>query len=319
MRDILKLDGHNCSLKEATGLTKLKYKPVQTFTVQKNHFFGELYKAAINQYPGKAVIAFGGSTGTITINRLLAEQFADAGIDVMIIEYHGKEGLPEDLLDQPVEVVGYAAEWLRKAGYKKIGVWGISMGTCLAVLAAVHFPDLISCAVLVSPMHMVTQAEKKNDSGVRDGSAFALYGKPFPYAKWNMDSKAFNRRYFMDCLKHRDLYSRGIIEEAYQNNIEDAALLPVEKIKGSILFISGCQDGMCPASESSRFMMNRLEAHDFLYPHEHLEYTHLGHFILPFKPYVSKLLIAERKYPKECDAERAQAWKSTLDFLHNKW
>ena len=101
-------------------MTKLKYKPVQTFTVQKNHFFGELYKAAINQYPGKAVIAFGGSTGTMTINRLLAEQFADAGIDVMIIEYHGKEGLPEDLLDQPVEVVGYAAEWLRKAGYKKI-------------------------------------------------------------------------------------------------------------------------------------------------------------------------------------------------------
>ncbi len=310
---------NNWRFKEAIGLKRLKYKPVQTFTVQKNKFFGEFYKAAMNKYPGKAIIAFGGSTGTMTINRMLAEEFADAGIDVMIIEYHGKEGLPEDLLNQPVEVVGYAADWLRKAGYKKIGVWGISMGTCLAVLAAVNFPDLISCVILVSPMHMVTQAEKQNDGGVLDGSAFALYGKPFPYAKWNMDSKSFNRRYFRDCLKHRDLYSRGIIEEAYQNNKDEAALLPVENIRGSVLFISGRRDGMCPASESSRFMMNRLEAHAFLYPHEHLDYSHLGHFILPFKPYVSKLLIAERKYPKECDAERARVWKLTLDFLRNKW
>ncbi len=300
-------------------MKKLKYEAEKTFTVQKDRFFGEFYKACENTYPGKAVIAFGGSAGTMLINRMLAEQFTDAGIDVMIIEYHGKEGLPEDLLDQPVESVAYAAEWLKKAGYEKIGVWGISMGTCLAVLAAANFPDLISCAVLVSPMHMVTQAEKKNDSGVREGSAFALYGKPFPYAKWNMDTKTFNRRYFRDCLKHRDLYSRGIIEEAYQNNTEDAALLPAEKINGSVLFISGRQDGMCPASESSQFMMNRLEAYNFPYPHEHLDYLHLGHFILPFKPFISKLLLAERKYPKECDAERTQAWSSTLDFLRNKW
>jgi len=300
-------------------LKKLKYKPIQTFTVHDNKFFGEFYKAELNRYPGKAIIAFGGSTGTMLINRMLAEQFANAGIDVMIIEYHGQEGLPDDLLNQPVEVVGYAAEWLKNAGYKKIGLWGISMGTCLAVLAAANFPDFISCAVLVSPMHMVTQAEKKNDSGVREGSAFALYGKPFPYAKWNMDTKAFNRRYFRDCLKHRDLYSRGIIENAYRNNTEEAALLPVEKINGSVLFISGHQDGMCPASESSVLMMDRLKANEFQYPFEHFDYEHLGHFILPFKPYISKLLIAERKYPKECDAERAEAWKVTLSFLQNKW
>ncbi len=300
-------------------MKRLKYKAVKTFSVQKDGFFGEFYKARENTYPGKAVIAFGGSTGTMLMNRMLAEQFADAGIDVMIIEYHGKEGLPEDLLNQPVEVIGYSAEWLKKAGYEKIGVWGISMGTCLAVLAAANFPDLISCAVLVSPMHMVTQAEKKNDSGVLEGSAFALYGKPYPYAKWNMDTKTFKRRYYRDCLEHRDLYSRGIIEEAYQNNDEEAAILPVEEIMGSVLFISGRQDGMCPASESSQFMLKRLEAKNFSYPHEHLDYLHLGHFILPFKPYVSRLLIAERKYPEECDAERAQAWNSTLDFLRNRW
>ena len=100
-------------------MKKLKYKPIQTFTVHDNKFFGEFYKAELNRYPGKAIIAFGGTTGTMLINRMLAEQFANAGIDVMIIEYHGQEGLPDDLLNQPVEVVGYAAEWLKNAGYKK--------------------------------------------------------------------------------------------------------------------------------------------------------------------------------------------------------
>jgi len=300
-------------------MEKLRYSPVRTFTVKDDGFFGEFYKASDNRYPGKAVIAFGGSAGTGMINRLLAQSFADAGMDVMIIEYHGKEGLPVDLFEQPVESVGHAARWLRSQGYGRVGVWGISLGTCMAVLAAAEFPDLISCAVLVSPMHMVTQAEKKNDSGVLDGSSFALYGKPYPYARWNMDSKEFNRRYLRDCLKHRDLYSRGIIEKAYAENTEEAALLPVEKINGSVLFISGEQDGMCPASESSRYMMERLDGHGFPYPHRHLDFQHLGHFILPFKPIVSKLLIAERRYPAECDAERAEAWKATLEFLQNEW
>ncbi len=301
------------------SLKKLKYKPVRTFNVREDRFFGELYKAPVNRYPGKAIIAFGGSTGTMLLMRMLAEAFADAGIDVMIIEYHGQEGLPADLWNQPVEVVGYAAEWLKKAGYEKIGLWGISMGTCLAVLAAANFQELISCVILVSPMHMVTQAEKRNDSGVLDGSAFALHGKPFPYARWNMDTKTFNHRYHIDCLKHRDLYSRGIIEEAYKNNDDEKALLPVEKIRGSVLFISGQQDGMCPAFESSELMVKRLEDHRFPYNYKHLSYEHLGHFILPFKPYATKLLIAERKYPKQCDAERTRAWKETLKFMKTEW
>lgn len=300
-------------------MKKLKYSAVRTFSVREDGFFGEFYRAPHNLYPGKAIIAFGGSMGTMLLNRMLAERFADAGIDVVILEYHGREGLPEDLLNQPVEAVGCAARWLRGAGYEKIGVWGISMGTCLAVLAAAEYPELISCAVLISPMHMVTQAEKKNDSGVCEGSAFALHGKPYPYAKWNMDTKTFNRRYYTDCLKHRDLYSRGIIEEAYNNNTDEGAFLPVEKIRGSVLFISGKQDGMCPASESSKYMMERLKAHGSLYPREHLDFEHLGHFILPFKPYATKLLAAERKYPKECDAERVQAWNGTLDFLRERW
>ena len=134
-------------------------RPEKSFRVKTDGFYGDFYRASHNSYTGKALIAFGGSAGTKQINRLLAGSFCDAGMDVMVIEYHGQEGLPKDLQNQPVETVELAAKWLKGAGYRKIGVWGISMGTCLAVLAAAEFPDLISCVVLVSPMHMVTQAK----------------------------------------------------------------------------------------------------------------------------------------------------------------
>ena len=294
-------------------------RPEKSFRVKTDGFYGDFYRASHNSYTGKALIAFGGSAGTKQINRLLAGSFCDAGMDVMVIEYHGQDGLPKDLQNQPVETVELAAKWLKGAGYRKIGVWGISMGTCLAVLAAAEFPDLISCVVLVSPMHMVTQAEKRNDSGVCDGSAFALNGKPYPYAKWNMDTKTFNRRYHRDCIKQRDLYCKGIIEDAYRKNTDPAALLPVQNMKASVLLISGEKDGMCPAKESSRIMMRTMEEHSYPYTHKHLNYEHLGHFILPFKPIVSFLLRAERENPKACNEERAEAWEATQDFLKNEW
>ena len=80
-------------------------RPEKSFRVKTDGFYGDFYRASHNSYTGKALIAFGGSAGTKQINRLLAGSFCDAGMDVMVIEYHGQEGLPKDLQNQPVETV----------------------------------------------------------------------------------------------------------------------------------------------------------------------------------------------------------------------
>lgn len=117
--------------------------------------------------------------GLFLLCQMMAEKFVDAGMNVMILAYHGEEGLPEDLKDQPIDVVESAALWLRGQGFEKIGLWGISMGGAFALLAATLRPDLISCVVAVSTAEMNTQAEKKNDKGLLEGAPSAGMGNLF--------------------------------------------------------------------------------------------------------------------------------------------
>ena len=137
--------------------------------MERNGFYGEYYRAKDNAFPDKCMIAFGGSVGKFLLSQMMAWEFAAAGMDVLILAYHGEPGLPKLLKDQPVDVIEKAAMWLKE--------------------------------------------------------------------------------------------------------------------------------------------------HAFPYRFESRIYPHLGHFILPVRPYSSALFLSERKYKKECAAERKQSWEDTLAFL----
>ena len=284
-----------------------------------NGFCGAYYKSRKTYSNNKSLIILGGSSGSRISVMPVAAYFLKRGFDLILLDYHGRKGLPKHLKDQPVEVVARAAKWLKNKGFGKIGIYGISMGTCLAVLAAANFPELISCLVLVSPMYMVTQAERKNDSGILDGSSFALYGKPFPYAKWNMSSLKFNLTYYRDCLKHRDLYCKNILEKAYRECDDRRAILPVEKTRASILFVSGSLDGMIPTDKTCKIFMKTLDKNSYPYPHRHLNFTHLGHAILPLRSPVLKVFRSERMFPNEDFEEKKRAYREIVGFLKNEW
>lgn len=284
-----------------------------------NGFCGAYYKSRKTYSNNKSLIILGGSSGSRISVMPVAAYFLKRGFDLILLDYHGRKGLPKHLKDQPVEVVARAAKWLKNKGFGKIGIYGISMGTCLAVLTAANFPELISCLVLVSPMYMVTQAERKNDSGILDGSSFALYGKPFPYAKWNMSSLKFNLTYYRDCLKHRDLYCKNILEKAYRECDDRRAILPVEKTRASILFVSGSLDGMIPTDKTCKIFMKTLDKNSYPYPHRHLNFTHLGHAILPLRSPVLKVFRSERMFPNEGFEEKKRAYREIVGFLKNEW
>jgi len=86
-------------------------------------------------------------------------------------------------------------------------------------------------------------------------------------------------------------------------------------INGPILVLGGALDSMCPMEETVGHFRAQLEAHRFAHPFESRIYPHLGHFALPVRPYSSPLLAAERRYQRECAAERAESWRDTLRFL----
>ncbi len=293
--------------------------PNKEFSMKTDGFSGIFYKSPYKGTKNKVLIILCGSSGGRISMVPVAGYFSKRGLDCMIVDYYGRDGLPKDLKNMPVEVVGNAAEWLRNEGYKKVGVYGISMGTVIATLAAAAFPELISCLILVSPMYMVTQAEKRNDSGVLDGSSFALYGKPYPYAKWGMSSLKFNLTYYRDCLIHRDLYCKNIVERAYSNCEDTRAILPVEKARASILFVSGSLDSMIPTDDTCRKFMKILDENDYPYTHKHLNYEHLGHAIVPFRSPVLKAFRSERMFPVKGDKEKKQSYREITRFLKYNW
>lgn len=299
---------------------KPKYKPQQTFSIAKDGFFGEYYPATGEKFKGKSLIIFGGSAGLFLLTQVLACMFVDEGMSTMAIAYHGEEGLPKALKDQPVDVVEKAAQWLKNKGCEKVGVWGISMGGCLALLAGSLMPDLISCVVSVAPLEMVSQAEGENDKHLTRGSAFSWHGKSLPYMKYvPSDPKEWSRKYHRDSWKHKELWSRDILINSYAANDNPEAVIKIWNIKGPILLQGSVHDSMCPDEETIRRMEKQLSDHNFAYPVETHIYPHISHLILPLKPYSTKLFRAERKDPEGCAQDRIDSWNDTLRFLEEKW
>ena len=290
-----------------------RVKPEQTFTMDRDGFFGEYCRAEENAFPGKCVIAFGGSVGKFLLSQMMAWEFAASGMDTLILAYHGEPGLPKLLKDQPVDVIERAALGLKARGYEKIGLWGVSMGGCLALLAGSLLPELISCVVASAPMEMVPQAE--DNKRPIPGSAFSFHGEPLPFVRYVPDGAAWKRAFLRETLRHGEPYTLDLLRTAYAQNDEPEAVIKIWNINGPILVLGSELDSMCPDAETIGRYRGQLEAHGFPHRFESRVYPYLGHFILPVRPYSSALFRSERKYKKECAAERKQSWEDTLAFL----
>lgn len=280
-------------------------------------FFGELMVPEEDRFPHRCMIVFGGSAGSFLLTQLVGDCFMDAGLSAMLIAYHGEEGLPSLLKDQPVDVIEHAAEYLLSHGYEKAGVWGISMGGELALLAGSLLPDLISCVVSIAPLQMVMQAE---DNKVPiAGSSFSFHGKPLPYVNYVPSDKAWKKKLMLETIKHHEPYTRQLLLDAYHNDHDENAEIKVENIHGPILLLGSALDSMCPDEETITALTQRLKEKGFPYPCNSIIYPHLSHYITPIRPLSARMFKAERKYPAECRQERKQSFEDTLTFLKESW
>jgi uncharacterized protein len=58
------------------------------------------------------------------------------------------------------------------------------------------------------------------------------------------------------------------------------AAIPVERINGAVLFVTGTADGVWPCSEMADAAIDRLRRHRFAFAIEHARYEAAGHAIL---------------------------------------
>jgi pimeloyl-ACP methyl ester carboxylesterase len=75
----------------------------------------------------------------------------------------------------------------------------------------------------------------------------------------------------------------------------DRPEIPVERINGAVLLISGRDDEVWPSTEMADAIMTRFRRHRFAHRFVHLAYDHAGHGI--GRPFTSTMELDSRRHP----------------------
>ena len=288
------------------------------FRVKTDGFFGELFVPDEDKYPEKALICFSGSDGGIELARTLAGVFQSQGLTTLALAYVMEEGLPQQFHCIPIDYLEAAAKRLHDMGYNKVGLWGISKGAELALLAGSLLPGLVNAVVAVAPMNTVCQgfAKERGISFVK-GSSWSFHGEEIPYSSYGMEKFPLGSILWKS-VKIMDVTMYDLYLPLVQNPNPDA-VIKAEKITGPVLLISSKMDNMWPSEAAAKQIMKRLKDNNFTYDYQHLSYDYGGHMFVPMEFGQTKMFKGDRGKNKEPGLQaRLDSLTKTLEFV-SQW
>lgn len=278
-------------------------------------FTGLLFQPA-GEGSRPAVIAFGGSGGGLGPAAAWAPALASRGITTLALAFFGSPGLPDDLVEIEVEVVGRAIARLRDLlgdPPTRITVMGQSRGSELALLAGTFFEE-VSAVVIFSGSGLVWSALARG--GPIDRPAWTFGGRAIPYMVHGGERPAQSSD---EPFALTPLYL-ALLKESKQMN---TAQIPVEGIHGPVLAVSGEADAMWPSAALTAIAEERARSHGFPHQFTHLRYPDAGHTApgVPGTP-----IFTEVRHPlggyyafggtREAIARaRADSWPQVLRFV----
>jgi dienelactone hydrolase len=221
-------------------------------------------------FPG--VVAFAGSGGGLGPAAAWAPLLASHGLATLAIAYFGGPGLPGGLVGIEVEVVERATRWLLRRGdvaSGTVGVMGASRGSELALWAGALL-DTIGAVAAFAPSGISWSG--LDAGGPVDAPAWTFAGQPLPYAHIGAAAKA------AAAPSAGPVALRAAFEPVLASpRLFESAVIPVEDIRGPVLFVSGEADTMWPATPMTRIAEQRARDRGFPHPIVHLCYRDGGH------------------------------------------
>ena len=244
--------------------------------VRDNGLFGTFFSPE-GSGPYPAVILLNGSDGGLQENP--AALLASHGYAALALAYFKYEDLPKGLTNIPLEYFETAFSWLQSqemVNPDKIAVIGLSRGGELTLLLGSTFPA-IKAVVAGAPSSLVHVGI--DERGRASAPAWTHHGEPLPHVNIRVN-------FFVamglcwQAFKHRSFAMRTMFLTTLKDhkNLEKATI-PVEKIAGPILLISGEDDQLWPSTLFANQVIDRLANHHHPYPYEHLHYQEAGHFV----------------------------------------
>ena len=242
------------------------------FNINEHGFAGHM--AEPDGSSDRAVIIVMGGEQSLLPGIKFAERFADYGITGLAVSLFGAEGLPDSPNAIPLDMFIPAVDILKQKGIDHLSIYGQSMGSIFAVLAAQYiggFENLI----MVSPTHVPfegTASDKKTMSG---RSVVTWNGEDIPYVKEDFSTVKAVKYYRYPGLDHKVTGMWIAYRKAYENIfMEKRAMLHPENSNARILLIAGHMDECWPAEYSVRRIQNHLQVIGYkkdvkviIYPH----------------------------------------------------
>lgn len=189
------------------------------------------------------------------------------------------EDCPKDLIEIPLEYFASAIRWLKEQEAidgEKIAVIGLSRGGELALLLGATFPA-IKAVVGCAPSAYI-QSGLRNMQAVPQ-AAWTHHDEPLPYVPMKNGFLDFVQS-FWKFVSHQPFTLRSSFLKGTEKLSErDETAIPVEKICGPLLLISGKEDQLWPSDVYAELVVERLRKHNHPYPVEHVCYEQTGHFV----------------------------------------
>jgi hypothetical protein len=234
-----------------------------------------------------AVLVIGGSEGGKKYGQQWAKILNTKGFGVMALAYFGVEGLKKQLEEIPLEYFQTALDSLKTfAGVNasKISIVSMSKGTEAALLLAADNPS-VKLVIAASPSHVVWQGVNRADySSVK--SSWLKNKQPYPFVHYD-----YSRGYYPIIN-----FYLGALEKPIKPEVR----IPIEKIKGTIVLLSGGKDQIWPSSIMAMEIKNTYSKSNILIAKD---FPEAGHgFLIPYQTEEERRKIVE-------------SMKSAMNFL----
>lgn len=259
--------------------------PDATTTLVDYGVVGELWLPPATEEPVPGVVVLGGSEGGMP-SSLRASAFASEGIATLNVALFGRPGLPDRLLELPLEQVAAAVEYLRsrpEVHGDRIWLVGISRGSEAVMLTAIAHPGLVHGVVASVP-----------------GSA-AVCGIPCDGAAWTIGGEGVPSTRMYGATEPWD---------------RPESAIPVQDLEGRLVTICGGEDALWPSCLHAGALVERREQAGVAGRDRHFAYEDAGHAVGGMVP--APRVLPPRWFDGPDEAARRDLWPQLIEILHDE-
>lgn len=258
----------------------------------------------------KAIIFVSGSEGGIRTGKKMGLYYQELGYPTLALGLFNTKHTSKGLSKVPFEYMEKAVMWLKKRGYSKLILDGISKGSEYVLYSSVIISDIVGVIARVPSYFISEGLINKMPSG---DSCWNYKGKELAYTPYK------NRKISMIKMLMNEK-QLSLLDMNMDKTVIEESIIPVEKIHGNVLLMSTKADTIWPSNIYMEHLIKRFSENRFPFELSYVSFQYISHMLLPENKKKSIKLLrilfrTERLYPKECAKERKEMEQVTLQFL----